>query len=602
MDTEISYNKNLKILNLIFLEGGLNNIYSEYKNQIIDYESLLQEIIKFNFGQNFQKILDDELFYGEFLEINKGKFTSKNKYEYFFKKNELELNELYYSFVEYLNEKNKNLHLNSNYNNENLAEIKELKINPKNFQVLEKEFLLKNLEKFPEGKYHLAHDSLLNLLIDYIILKNFHLENLFNLIINPFNSNENLSENKLIKIDNVNDTNNTNYNNEIENENFYPKNFIFFSYIAEKLYKFYKRGNWIIFLTTFIYIELNNSNIYLRKKIDEINLNNKNFIIEINKKEKEIEKEKEKEIEKEKEKEKGNFFNFSINFYTCLLNYFPLIHEINKISNKKISDFSLLNEKINQLKPIRIFIYIKTLFKNREFIRSAYYYISDFDIFYESSVGFDEIENFYLNFDSKEKIENLNVLFYKLNSEKIEEKDKLIQTSNFFIKKFPKIYLINNLENLEDFSNKDKMVNLLNRLVNRSKTQEILKEYNLKLFVPKSKEIKFSIVNSKEKFLNFIESNNFGYPLVLKFTGMGKKFEHFISVLLNGDCVGNYVDFIKGYIYGNENNIQNNNNSNNNENQDQDDKIDILFQSFFNHHGKFIKLYWVNNQSIIFIR
>jgi inositol-1,3,4-trisphosphate 5/6-kinase/inositol-tetrakisphosphate 1-kinase len=112
------------------------------------------------------------------------------------------------------------------------------------------------------------------------------------------------------------------------------------------------------------------------------------------------------------------------------------------------------------------------------------------------------------------------------------------------------------------------------------------KEFNSdKLFLPNSIEESYLKIENFQKFQNFVIKNDLNYPLMLKFSGDKKKYDHLIINIVCEDGLKNFVEYFKTYT-----------------SKDNKDKIKIVVQKFVNHGGYVIKLYRINAKSYFYYR
>ena len=105
------------------------------------------------------------------------------------------------------------------------------------------------------------------------------------------------------------------------------------------------------------------------------------------------------------------------------------------------------------------------------------------------------------------------------------------------------------------------------------------------MILPKSIEESYLNIHTFENFYKFITKNNLSYPLMLKFTGDKKKYEHLIINIVCEEGLKNFVEYFKDYT-----------------SKDNKEKIKIVIQQFVNHGGYVIKLYRINEESYFFYR
>jgi len=535
----MEYSLNENKLNLVIYDGGLNTIYNNYKKKFTLYQNLLLSIIDFNYFSlddfsSKEKIILEK--FDIYQIINE--FLDKNNHITFFIKNSKHLDELYINFLSFLNKKFINY-----------KTINDIQINFNHFEAIDEQVLLNE-----EGKnLILMHENLVFLLTDYIVLKNFKFEKKFIYVLENENSDKNTKFKQILSKS--------------------PKNFIFYTHKLEKLFIYKNIGTWSVYLTNYVSTTENKIKNEKIAKVVTKNLdislftnqfNDFNYIKDLN------------EINKQFIKKYGRFFNFAHISFNCSSNYVSLINNLNAedLDDNK-ANARRLNEIINKTNPLKILVLIRSLFKYREFSRAAVYYVNDDKFNFNFFCGFEDLDDFHLNGE-------FDVIFYKLTrGPEIDFYSKLIENTKIIAKE-KRIYIANDFDNLECFNDRAEMVKMLNHIVDKS--EDLTSEFKIKLSVPDSKLQKFSSINNKEKFRNFLTENNFRLPLILKLDGPTEKFDHFMCSIVSDKGIDNFVDYLLNYSEGVE------------------EKVNILIQTFFNHGGKVIKSYYINRTAYTYIR
>jgi len=527
-------------LNIVIHEGGLNTIYDEYKNKFVLFNNLLSSIIEFNYNSEDDSVLKDkenQINSSNSLDMNQVMRSFSDQYKninsIIF--NPQELREFYLKF---------NTHINEIFANRERKSKTDLFINLNNFESAGNDVL----SKYEGRNIVLLHYDLISLLTDYIVLKNLNLEDKFMFIYNNKTDIQSDFMQLLFKA---------------------PKNFILYSRNLETLFEFKNYGVWSVYLTNYVYssehkiknIESNG----IQSSKTNYTLSNLEYMNSIT------------EFNKDFIRSKGRFFDFAHISFNCSFNYLRFIEQIN-LKNQDLKANSVkLYEEINQTNPIRVFILAKSLFKFREFQRSIEYYVCDESIIYNFYCGFEQIEELHLNGE-------FDIIFFKITRPgEVEFCANLIKTTLEIIKRNPRIYLANPVDNLDIFNDRGKMVICLNQITEKSRN--LTEEFNTGLIVPESILINLQLINSKEKFRNFLQENKLSLPLILKIDGPKTNIpDHNMCTIIADIGIDNFLDYIIKLAAGIE------------------DKVNILIQSFFNHGGKVIKSYYINKTAYHYVR
>lgn len=525
-------------LYLVFENGAINEFYSDHVKKSCFYENYIKEIIFENFYESQPENISHnkiyyKTFFAEFLNLKHDQLSNYN----IMSSDDVEI--LYREFVDYLNLNLPNI----------TVKAQELKVTTKNFEVIEKTYF-EETSNVKDKYYLLLHCNLINIIIDYLILKNFTLEKNFRYI---------LGERPEYFI-----------SNQIKCQ---PKNIIIFSPNLEKIYEYKKLGTWTAFISKYV-ITTFHKEIKQKKSLKELdretsifqeNFNDQHYIMDLGK------------ANKNFLIKYGRFFDFASLSFNSLNNYFQYIIEINLQSrNENNANTEKLKAKIKEINPVRVMILVKNLFKYREFLRGFEYYKSDNEIFYQSYCGADEEQYMALNGE-------FDVVFCKLTRDgELKYFENLLKTINDYISKNPQIYNANNLENMDYFNDRGKMIDILNQVV--KKGENITKQHKTNIIVPRSNLVRLENIDTTEKFKNFLKENNLNLPIILKLTGPGENFDHLMSSIVSEKGIDNYISHIVEF---GKNDIN---------------KIEILVQSFFNHGGKVIKSYYLNGKAHNFLR
>ena len=328
-----------------------------------------------------------------------------------------------------------------------------------------------------------------------------------------------------------------------------PKHFICFDYNLVNLHNYHEYGCWTIYLTPFIKMNLNNNK---DEYFDNLNI----FNLKVLKKYK-------------------KFFDFSLFFFIQLINYIPLIKEANKKIKGGKCDQSKLEEELNSKNLINCLVFYRYFFKAGEIKRAHLFLCNDKINFisYFASFGqehFDDLLD--LNLCGK-----INCILPKF----CEPQDliyfpKIIDKVQKYLKENNKVFSFCNLDNKDIYLKRELMINFMN---------ELTKEFNdSKILIPHSLSVNYKEVYEYDQFKSFMEKNKLNFPLMLKFEGPTKNYNHLMINIINDEGLKNYIEYMKNYSKGKENEIRE------------------IIQSFINHGGYVIKMYRINKKNYYFYR
>ena len=182
-----------------------------------------------------------------------------------------------------------------------------------------------------------------------------------------------------------------------------------------------------------------------------------------------------------KDKQVGKFFQFSTSNFYQLAYYYNEIREINNKSQKREADFENLNKRLQELNPIRVLVFTRTLRRSQEFKKQRFY-ISNEKIIYGSHIGGDDVSiNFRFDCVLVKEVEVKDMTLYK---------DLLINMTDFCNKN--KIWMVNHIPSMNNFVEKDLMGDYLTEFTKCSEVKKICDKYKLKLLYPQSFRITLS--------------------------------------------------------------------------------------------------------------
>ena len=395
-----------------------------------------------------------------------------------------------------------------------------------NFETIILDKLYSFFDKF--NKIYFNYDNLLYLLIDFNIFK------LLNIEISKITLCLNIS--KLFQDKNIN-----------------PKTFLVFDTKLDNLYHYHSLGCFTVYLTHLVKMDLKNDE--EKAYIDNFNSKNSNIL-----------------------DEKGIFFDFSLNFMIQCINYLKYMENYEKYL-KNIEGNTLAEKIKNKTNAFVVIVIYRFFFKKGEIKRAQFFECTD-KIIYLTYCG-DYKKHCYEYFNKlylSNKYLKPNCFVTKLSSNIcLRDYSKLIEDLIKIQNEHPEIFFCNKIENTKLYLNRGKQIEMIDNF---------FKEYiSPRVLLPKSIEEKYLNIDTFERFNKFIKKNNITYPIMLKFTGDKKKYEHLIINIVCEEGLKNFVEYFKDYT-----------------NKDNKEKIKIVVQQFVNHGGYVIKLYRINNKSYFYYR
>ena len=413
--------------------------------------------------------------------------------------------------------------LNKNYDNKigNLFEGQK-----ENFETIDLNQLGSFLHKFQ--KVYFNYENLLYLLLDYNIFK------LLDIDINQISFYLNIKE----------------IFNDKEN---IPQKYLVFDNKLETLYFYHSLGCFTVYLSHLVKIDLKTEK--EKQYIDEFN--NRNLAV-LN--------------------DKNIFFDFSLTFMIQCLNYIKYME--NYETELKNCEGNTLSEKIrNKTGAYNIMLIYRFFFKKGEIKRANFFICTD-KILYTTYIGDNKKNCYYYltKFYIENKYQKPDGFITKLSSNIcLIEYSQLIEDLIKVRNEHPEIFFCNNAENTKKYLSRGLQIDMINNFV---------KQFNSnKVVLPQSIEESYLNIDTYEKFNNFISKNNMKYPLMLKFTGDKKKYEHLIINIVCEEGLKNFVTYFKEYT-----------------SEDKREKIKIVIQQFVNHGGYVIKLYRIKQKCYFYYR
>ena len=371
---------------------------------------------------------------------------------------------------------------------------------------------------------YFIHENLLNLIIDYKILYSLQMENgiLF-----------------LLRED-------LRITTSIEKT---PKHFICFDYNLVNLHNYHECGCWTIYLCPFIKMTLENNK---DEYFDNLNIFNLKTL-----------------------KKYKKFFDFSLFFFIQLTNYISYIKEVNKKIKGARCDQNKLVEELNSKNLVNCLVFYRYFFKAGEIKRAHLFMCNEKVNFisYFGSFGQENFDNLLdLNLCGK-----FNCILPKFcDPQDMRYFSKIIDTIQQYLKDNNKIFTFCNLDNKDIYLKRELMINFMNDFTKNLNDSKIL--------IPKSFSVHYKDVYEYEQFKSFMDKNEIKLPLMLKFEGPTKNYNHLMINIITDEGLKNYIEYMKNYSKGKEN------------------QITQIIQTFINHGGYVIKMYRINKKNYFFYR
>ena len=334
-----------------------------------------------------------------------------------------------------------------------------------------------------------------------------------------------------------------------------PKQYLIFDSNLSNLLTFHNLNTWTAYLTHYIfttyYAEKENNPFYQLNKENLKILNNK-----------------------------GRFVNFSSQTFYQLRNYYKIVEEVNEEIEGNKADDSKLNEKISKLKPVRVLTFYKTHFKKGE-LRKSLHYTSTEKVMFIAHVG--GLINEYKEEDVKIDINGeFEVILIKVSeNHELSHYSEFVQKVEDFPKLHPEVMLVNSSKNIPKVMKRDSMIEFLENFANKFLPAKLDNE---RLLIPKTFPVSLQEVFEYDQFNSFINSKGLTLPLIIKYSGPRVDFNHLLITIITEEGLKNYIYFMKNYSKGFE------------------DKVTMIIQAYVNHGGFVMKLYRVNNDSLVYWR
>lgn len=321
-----------------------------------------------------------------------------------------------------------------------------------------------------------------------------------------------------------------------------PKNYLIFEYDIEKLLYFSNLGCWTA-LRTELFYAFYEGNSYVDKLIS----NNINHY-------------------------KNNPSNLNyINFTTISLIqhsfYYRLINQINNDTKCNKANTEKLNCTLHETRIVLVLLRIlpkKSDFKKAKFI------ISNKNVFYKTHIGGNDVSvNGKFDMISMRISDHQDLKFYSQLYKSVESIN--VQSINH-----RNVYILNDTKNLDNFLERLDMSNFLDNFTKKHTIVKLGIKYNLRLEFPKYVYVKVSdIIESPETFENSFTSKGIKLPVILKYRGDSKKYNHFLTLILNKEGIQNLIEQFK---------------------VSEIKSLYCIIQQYSNHGGLYIKTFLINSQ------
>lgn len=459
-------------ISLYIISGGLFQVYYEPNELYENYEDMKKKIIH-KLSKNFEK--------NSIIEIQ----NIFSKYEVL-KENDKNIS------PQEIKEKI-DTELKPILNNQTPENIF---FNISNFQTIPLQYLVELLSKY---KIYFIHKNLLDLYIDYSIMKCLNLNNIDNIVFS-------LEYNQSIK-------------SQIESS---PKTSVIFDFNLVNLLQYHIQGCITVYLTHLLKTLL--SSTQNKDYFDELNNSNLDVI-----------------------REHQTFFTFSIFFFIQLKNYLPILSKVSsQLPTNKFDNVYFKNE-FSKMGHINALLLYRYFYKLNE-IKRAHLFISNDKVNYISYVGSLGQEGYDDLLDIGRLHGNINCIIPKFSdAHEVTQYQKIIKTIIEYTKKHPNVISMTNLSNIGIYLERNKMIKYMNDFI------AVLNEPKAKL--PLSYSVKLLDVYEYDQFVAFMKENNLKLPVILKYEGPEARYNHLLINIITDTGLKNYISFMKDFSKGNENKI-----------------------------------------------
>ena len=269
------------------------------------------------------------------------------------------------------------------------------------------------------------------------------------------------------------------------------------------------------------------------------------------------------------EKEKNNIYNESpyiinkdINFLsTNIFSYNYLYYEI---INKNIDIYESLLKYFNENNPKIILVFARFLTREQNFVKQRYF-ISDKEIIYKPHYG------------GLDKYCNGKIDAVLAKSYELKDYEEYKHIFHFFENNYEMINDIHNFKYFIDKNLQNKFLKSFCFFINNNN----IHEHKYKLSVINGITLDIKEFKDENSVNNILQKNKIKFPIILKYTSDNPNFKHEVSIILNKDHLGN---FINNYI---------------NKIIDEKYNTSVLIQHITKHGGYVLKIYHMGNKNYI---
>ena len=269
------------------------------------------------------------------------------------------------------------------------------------------------------------------------------------------------------------------------------------------------------------------------------------------------------------EKEKNNIYNESpyiinkdINFLsTNIFSYNYLYYEI---INKNIDIYESLLKYFNENNPKIILVFARFLTREQNFVKQRYF-ISDKEIIYKPHYG------------GLDKYCNGKIDAVLAKSYELKDYEEYKHIFHFFENNYEMINDIHNFKYFIDKNLQNKFLKSFCFFINNNN----IHEHKYKLSVINGITLDIKEFKDENNVNNILQKNKIKFPIILKYTSDNPNFKHEVSIILNKDHLGN---FINNYI---------------NKIIDEKYNTSVLIQHITKHGGYVLKIYHMGNKNYI---
>ena len=367
----------------------------------------------------------------------------------------------------------------------------------------------------------------------------------------------------------------------------YPKSYLIFDYDIDVLEKYANLGCWTSLRCEIYYAFFEGG-----EKENNINNNNNNnkdsyvdWLIEKNKKY--MENRINKNISSN-----SNPSNF-IDFFSISIIQNEYYHDIiaNEINANKINsnitantDTKDTDNKANRSclhkllsSSIKTLILFRILPKKSDF-KKIQFIISSCDLLYVAFTGGISID-LSVQYNSIDVVspritDHQDLSFYSKLYSNMESYNSMNHTNQ------KNILILNDTSNLINFLEREDMSKYLSNFCQISEIQTLNSTYNIKLEFPTYlyRKVKEDCMDY-DNFLNQLKNNNIKLPIILKYRGADKKYNHLLTLIISNNGIKNIIEYFSSL-------------------EEQElSTLEIIIQQFNNHGGKFLKTFFLNHKA-----